>query len=783
MAAAWATRLRRDIVRHVSRDQQSLQDDLDAVLGPVPPNFDPGATTATTVTTPASRTPATTVASLSGAAPPPPPHGDALGLHLRLHRLQQLQRKADGAQNGSSDGAPEDPAAARGDDLTHLMVLAGGAGAGPGTVTAAASLRPARSLVSQASSGSGVLVGPPTAQAYAPPRLTSWRAAASDGGDGHGGALGGDALPLQAQAAGGVLGRPNSHTGAAVAGLDRPAAASDGGRSVGSAPAAAAGVACGGAPWVAAAAALRLGGGEEADGVCGVPLARLLESAQHSPVRLSGLRRQHSQPGDGSAGAAGGGSEEQVAGGTLPVGAIAARLFGAGADGRQGAAAVLQGCGSGPAELEPHHGSGSEQDGGIAAALARRVAATAAALPHSRSDAALLQHHHDPALLAAGPHLHHAHSAAAPPPAPPPSPPLLAADAASLPAPPPPPLAHPAPLDFARDVVLQRKMGSGAFGSVYSALWHNPPDSALCMLGFPGAFSAPVPGGAQEQQAQQQQQRPAAVRVAVKVVPLMLDAANYSARSLDALRQEVQVLSRVAHPHVVRFLGACLAPPNVCIVEQLAEGGSLHAVIHHPHQQAEAVGGEAGGWGAAAPPRSALPAAAERVARMLRGEGAAVGGGEGGLDLRQVRLCVRGNAAQAARAACSFEAAASLRARSRCAWRATARAAGAEAGRRGRERHAPFARERRRAPRPQVGQRAPGRARHGAGGRLRHLALPGHRPHGPQHAQRARRDARLHGELEVLAARCSARDGGDMAERVPCPTVRRRRSSLRGGAC
>ena len=41
-----------------------------------------------------------------------------------------------------------------------------------------------------------------------------------------------------------------------------------------------------------------------------------------------------------------------------------------------------------------------------------------------------------------------------------------------------------------------------------------------------------------------------------------------------------QVLSRLSHPHIISFFGACLAPPNVCIVEELATGGSLHHRLH-----------------------------------------------------------------------------------------------------------------------------------------------------------------------------------------------------------
>ena len=43
---------------------------------------------------------------------------------------------------------------------------------------------------------------------------------------------------------------------------------------------------------------------------------------------------------------------------------------------------------------------------------------------------------------------------------------------------------------------------------------------------------------------------------------------------------QVAVLSRLQHPHIVCFLGACLLAPNACIIEELVEGGSLHNFLH-----------------------------------------------------------------------------------------------------------------------------------------------------------------------------------------------------------
>ncbi len=52
------------------------------------------------------------------------------------------------------------------------------------------------------------------------------------------------------------------------------------------------------------------------------------------------------------------------------------------------------------------------------------------------------------------------------------------------------------------------------------------------------------------------------------------------AASLASFAGEVAVLSRLSHPNIVRFLGACLTPPNACLIEEIVEGGSLHACLH-----------------------------------------------------------------------------------------------------------------------------------------------------------------------------------------------------------
>ena len=44
-----------------------------------------------------------------------------------------------------------------------------------------------------------------------------------------------------------------------------------------------------------------------------------------------------------------------------------------------------------------------------------------------------------------------------------------------------------------------------------------------------------------------------------------------------AVRKELQVLKELVHDNVNRFIGACIDPPNICIVTQYCARGSLKA--------------------------------------------------------------------------------------------------------------------------------------------------------------------------------------------------------------
>ena len=48
----------------------------------------------------------------------------------------------------------------------------------------------------------------------------------------------------------------------------------------------------------------------------------------------------------------------------------------------------------------------------------------------------------------------------------------------------------------------------------------------------------------------------------------------------DTAAGQVEVLSGLQHDRIVCLLGACLAPPTICIVEELALGGSLYDSLH-----------------------------------------------------------------------------------------------------------------------------------------------------------------------------------------------------------
>jgi len=58
------------------------------------------------------------------------------------------------------------------------------------------------------------------------------------------------------------------------------------------------------------------------------------------------------------------------------------------------------------------------------------------------------------------------------------------------------------------------------------------------------------------------------------------DGGNISPLLLEELRKEVAALRSLSHPRLVSFIGACLQPPNICIITEFMAGGSLHHLLH-----------------------------------------------------------------------------------------------------------------------------------------------------------------------------------------------------------
>merc|ERR1719356_971390 len=69
------------------------------------------------------------------------------------------------------------------------------------------------------------------------------------------------------------------------------------------------------------------------------------------------------------------------------------------------------------------------------------------------------------------------------------------------------------------------------------------------------------------------------IQVAVKRINVASDAPTQQHR-LQELRREIDSLRFLRHPRLVRFLGACLTPPSLCVITEFMQGGSLHDLLH-----------------------------------------------------------------------------------------------------------------------------------------------------------------------------------------------------------
>eukprot|EP00873_Tetraselmis_striata_P043000 jgi/Tetstr1/463264/TSEL_008189.t1 len=93
---------------------------------------------------------------------------------------------------------------------------------------------------------------------------------------------------------------------------------------------------------------------------------------------------------------------------------------------------------------------------------------------------------------------------------------------------------------------MRGKLGSGAFGTVYQAEWRGMDVAVKMLLPGKGELS--------------------------------------SAAQMMSFKAEIEIMAALSNKgcdRIVRMYGACVAPPNVCIIYEYVPGGSLHDTIYH----------------------------------------------------------------------------------------------------------------------------------------------------------------------------------------------------------
>ena len=102
-------------------------------------------------------------------------------------------------------------------------------------------------------------------------------------------------------------------------------------------------------------------------------------------------------------------------------------------------------------------------------------------------------------------------------------------------------------VNFEHDIAIQGIVGTGSSGVVYY-----------------GTFKG----------------KPAAIKV-------LHESDKISSDQLRSFRAEVEVLATLKHENIVQFFGGCSRRPNVSIITELCEGGSLYSMLHEQHKVPE----------------------------------------------------------------------------------------------------------------------------------------------------------------------------------------------------
>lgn len=90
------------------------------------------------------------------------------------------------------------------------------------------------------------------------------------------------------------------------------------------------------------------------------------------------------------------------------------------------------------------------------------------------------------------------------------------------------------------DIVIGERIGRGSFGEVYRGVWLQ-------------------------------------TDVAVKKLPA--DILNNQSL-VEEFNQEVRLLRSLMHPNILQFMGACLLPPDICLITEYIPRGDLYKIIH-----------------------------------------------------------------------------------------------------------------------------------------------------------------------------------------------------------